>query len=457
MCDSFHDFKGTSLKNIYRLWLGKKFRNDNDYRKMLDGDPWWERGEKAEELDQDKLQDNEMFNTIPLNQWFNDYMNKPCGMTAYNLALKDFLKTAGVIPIDADEKKTDIYLVKDVMTKQSTQTLNDVINYVLDKGKINTINTNTIATIMDTGSGARNPDDNYTCKKPMKITLILPGTREITAEYTVIKNGIYRVKINFEYMSKIEDTDITFFDNDNVKSLVKENKTIIIKSTVDKDNHPMTTTNVKKMLNSNDSRYLILKFFGDFGKLLSTRMVMDTECIKDSGNVFFITGDKVSGRISDIVLPITYNVYNRVDTFGGYNLRKTIARRLAEGSLQTGVMSEGDTAISSEGSGESPAVSEYTDTSRSGESMSVEYNQVEAQSGRKRDRAISPGAIYQPNYDDPRFLKKQAVERPIQTILSPRRTPRGSAGKMSESFIWSPRFKTKFGSKKRDLGYGRMR
>ena len=202
MCDSFHDFKPSKIKNIYRLWLGKKFRNIDDYRKMLRGDSWWEKGEKAEVLDQDKLQDNEMFDTIPLNQWFNEYMDKPCGMTAYNLALKSYLKTAGVIPIDIDENKTDIYFVKDVMTKQSTQTLNDVINYVLDKGKINTINTNTIATIMDTGSGARNPKDKFTCKKPMKITLILPGTREITAEYTLEKNDTYQIKINFEYMSK---------------------------------------------------------------------------------------------------------------------------------------------------------------------------------------------------------------------------------------------------------------
>ena len=353
---------------------------------MLRGDSWWEKGEKAEVLDQDKLQDNEMFDTIPLNQWFNEYMDKPCGMTAYNLALKSYLKTAGVIPIDIDENKTDIYFVKDVMTKQSTQTLNDVINYVLDKGKINTINTNTIATIMDTGSGARNPKDKFTCKKPMKITLILPGTREITAEYTLEKNDTYQIKINFEYMSKMKDAEDTFFDNENVESLIEKNKEVIIKSSVDKDSHPMTTTNVKKMLKDDDSRYLILKFFGDFGKLLSTRLIMDMtpECIENSGNVFFITGDKVSGRISDIILPITYNVYNRVDAFGGYNLRKTIARRLSEGSLQTGMLGRGGNDPSLEDSGESPAVSEYMDTSRSDESMPTDDNQFEAQSGRKR-------------------------------------------------------------------------
>ena len=31
----------------------------------------------------------------------------------------------------------------------------------------------------------------------------------------------------------------------------------------------------------------------------------------------FITGDKVSGRISDIILPITYNVYNKLTLSAG--------------------------------------------------------------------------------------------------------------------------------------------
>ena len=76
------------------------------------------------------------------------------------------------------------------------------------------------------------------------------------------------------------------------------------------------------------------------------------------------------------------------------------------------MLGRGGNDPSLEDSGESPAVSEYVDTSRSDESMPTDDNRPEAQSGRKRDRAIDPGAIYQPNYDDPRMLKKQAVERP---------------------------------------------
>ena len=69
---------------------------------------------------------------------------------------------------------------------------------------------------------------------------------------------------------------------------------------------------------------------------------MDTKCIPGAVNIPYITADKVSGRISDIILPITYNVYSGVRTVGGYKLDKSEKCRKEEGSLETGLYQGND-------------------------------------------------------------------------------------------------------------------